>query len=701
MPRADMVIVFPYKVTAAVKWGDASQEEEMRGLRAPNEAERHKMEMWQSKRQGVMQALSDAGLILMPYYSRDRDEIFVKVGADEAHLRNAAEMKRHKLELKPQYLSAFAEYKNDFTGRRELGYSDRCMVSHLFKAHTEENEKYPKPDAIFRTADRFQLIDHIIRSSDHHCAGVDIGQLLHDGDVLHYYPLHENAKLRDMDRDWIRCFAWGTRIDKVRNYFGERIALYFLFMSHLNKWLIWPSLVGVILWLADIVNGTPDNYTLFPLTIGVGVWGIFFVHSWRRVAATYCLRWGTLNMTPALEPTRPEFRGVSRINPVTGRIDRYYPWSERIFQVLFSWAVLSVTIIMLLFCVGMLFALRHVMHKNGGRLWFQFINAIAVEILNIVFTKIAKWLTDRENHRAYSEYANHLLAKTVIFKFINCYSSLYYIAFFKEHGHLFGMEMDCAANGLFLKKHDCLNDLGSQLAMFMLTRLILQNFCELCYPYLVMWWRSFQEGRSFNTSLFTNPLTVMPDLSSAERQSKKEDFDLYEDMDEILILYGYTTLFVVAAPWVPALALISTSLECFLDQKKLVLLFRRPMPQSAANNEPWDTAFDIFGILAMMTNVAITVFTAETFSDWSHRSRLFLFVGVEHVLIICRILYSVLAPAMPHSVRLLHMQQQVVLHKHMDLGGEEDDTETRDSAMRTTIGNVPYIHDMDNDDYGF
>merc|ERR1719433_190639 len=131
-----------------------------------------------------------------------------------------------------------------------------------------------------------------------------------------------------------------------------------------------------------------------------------------------------------------------------------------------------------------------------------------------------------------------------------------------------------------------------------------------------MKYRSFMEGRQFQSSMFTNPLTIMPDLSSAERQSKKEDYDLYEDMDEVLILYGYTTLFVVACPWVPFIALICSILECFLDQKKLVLLYRRPFPVSAANNEPWDTAFDIFGILAMMTNVGVIVFSSNAYKDW-------------------------------------------------------------------------------------
>merc|ERR1740138_1222498 len=82
------------------------------------------------------------------------------------------------------------------------------------------------------------------------------------------------------------------------------------------------------------------------------------------------------------------------------------------------------------------------------------------------------------------------------------------------------------------------------------------------------------------------------------------------------MLYGYSTLFIVACPWVPMLTLISVILECFLDQKKLVLLYRRPMPQPAAHNEPWDTAFEVFGMIAMMTNLAVAVFASSAFEHW-------------------------------------------------------------------------------------
>jgi hypothetical protein len=491
--------------------------------------------------------------------------------------------------------------------------------------------------------------------------------------------------------------VWGTNIHKVRDYFGEKIAMYFLFMAHFVKWLVLPSISGTVLWAVGVVYGTPDNYAALLVCFGMSFWSIFFVHFWRRTASTHAAKWGTLGMNSILEPTRPGFSGTSRINPVTGRSDRYYPWSERIFEVIFSYTVLTFSIICLTFIIACLFLLRHVFHRHGGRIWFMVVNALVVEILNNRFTSIARWLTERENHRSQTEHSKHLLAKTIIFKFINCYISLYYIAFFKDHSYLFGMPMTCMYNER-LQQTDCLRDLGWQLAVFVIMRLTFQNAVELGTPYFVMWYRRVTEGRQFHTGLFTNPSTVMPDMSSAEKESKKEEYDLYADMDEILILYGYSTLFIVACPWIPMVTLISCVLECFLDQKKLVFLHRRPMPLPAANNEPWDTAFDVFGVLAMLTNGAVIIFSGHTFDKWTHSEKIILFLGIEFATIFLRMLVSVVLPATPRRVMLLQLQQREMVHRRLTLGGEEDDQGILASAMRTTAQPPPFVFDRDQED---
>lgn len=59
------------------------------------------------------------------------------------------------------------------------------------------------------------------------------------------------------------------------------------------------------------------------------------------------------------------------------------------------------------------------------------INLVVITILNFLYDYLAVFLTDLEYRRTQTEYDNSLSLKIYLFQFINYYSSLFYIAFFK------------------------------------------------------------------------------------------------------------------------------------------------------------------------------------------------------------------------------------------------------------------------------
>lgn len=59
------------------------------------------------------------------------------------------------------------------------------------------------------------------------------------------------------------------------------------------------------------------------------------------------------------------------------------------------------------------------------------LNLIIIMILTRIYQRLAKWMVNMENPRTQTEYEDSFTFKIFLFEFVNFYSSLIYIAFFK------------------------------------------------------------------------------------------------------------------------------------------------------------------------------------------------------------------------------------------------------------------------------
>jgi len=643
----DLCMVFKYKTSKSVKY------EEQQDLNKPQE------QMWKQRRDAILKSLQNCGLELYCYYNRDRDEVIVKIGASAAKLKETAARMKYKLQLKKQYLDAYAEYRRDFPGRPERQFRDRRVIAHIYKTYTEDD--FPDSDAIFKTLDKIYIIHHIITSKDKDCAGINIGNLLYQKELKGYFPLHENKSMAEIAswKEWIMMPE--EHANRVHDYFGDKIAFYFLFLSFYWKWLLPIAAVGLALEFLDLLVGTPDNLTAIPFCILISVWSTFLPYFWRRQEAKYAIGWGTLDLVETLEPCRPEHHGEPRINPVTAQVEPFYDWKDRIRHYALSWTVILFSGVALVFMILLLSIGRHNMKASttGGILTWQLFIAILVEVMNKWMNTLSFWLTTRENHRTEAEHETHMLCKVMIFKFIMSYFVLYYLAFFKSHQYLFGSEMECM-------RDDCFLDLRSQLAVFVVFRMTVSNLIEFLAPKAELWWRSLVHGQSIVALLRDHTLLELADMSAAEQQSKKTKHSLFNDFDEILISHGFSTLFAVTSPWVCAATLLSTILEINIDRKSLLENRQRPLPRRARNNEPWSTAFDIYGILAASTNMFLLIFASHEYESWTITEKLTLFIYLEHMMLLARMLLKLIFPLVPRNVELLQLKQDNIVHRCLE-----------------------------------
>ncbi|EDO27906.1 predicted protein, partial [Nematostella vectensis] len=191
--------------------------------------------------------------------------------------------------------------------------------------------------------------------------------------------------------------------------------------------------------------------------------------------------------------------------------------------------------------------------------------SVMIAVLNNIYHRIALWLTEWENHRLESSYNNHLIVKLVLFYFVNCFYSLFYIAFYLQ---------DIA----LLRTH---------LAALMITSQVIGQITESLVPYLMF--------RSRVTTLSKEGKKIVvksADLTdSIEKQGQQEHYtDTFGDYLELFLQFGYTFLFSSAYPMAAFWALLNNVIEIRTDAFKMCRIFQRPFSQPVSSIGAWQVS---------------------------------------------------------------------------------------------------------------
>ncbi|KAK3745062.1 hypothetical protein QZH41_014558, partial [Actinostola sp. cb2023] len=144
-----------------------------------------------------------------------------------------------------------------------------------------------------------------------------------------------------------------------------------------------------------------------------------------------------------IEEPRPNYWGPPRISPITGQQEQYYPPLKRKFKtycISYPLVLLSMkiaTVVMLVYFKLQLY-MEEKYAKSGGIIGSVMLlvpsifYAVMIAVLNYAYHLLATFLTEWENHRLESSFQNHLIVKLVLFYFVNCFYSLFYIAFYLQ-----------------------------------------------------------------------------------------------------------------------------------------------------------------------------------------------------------------------------------------------------------------------------
>lgn len=473
-----------------------------------------------------------------------------------------------------------------------------------------------------------------------------IPKCLTSGIVTQIFPLHDREKLKALEHKWYLSFNRKQPLDSIKDYFGETIALYFGFLSFYSVSLVPPVLLVVVFALSGAQEQTKNTvFAILNL-----IWGTVFLEAWKRRCAEISFKWGTLTsgMTSEQdEEPRPQYLGTKRLSPITGEMEHYYPsWKRNLKVYCVSYPI--VVLCMILATVTMLlnFKFLHAMearYSNAKGIVASVMlslpsvaYAVAIAVLNNLYHQLATFLTESENHRLQSSFNNHLIVKLVLFYFVNCFSSLFYIAFYLQDIEL-------------LQKY---------LAALMITSQLIGQVTESLIPYIMFRSRVTKVSKE-GKKIVMKTADLSDDI---ERQGTQEQYlGTFYDYLELFLQFGYTFLFSSAYPMAAFWALLNNVIEMRTDAFKMCRIYQRPFAETANSIGAWQVAFEALSVIAVITNCALIGLAARS-SEWLPEmttiNAVLMFVAIEHFLLGVKFVLALVIPDVPQWVQDEMARQQ-------------------------------------------
>ncbi|KAK3598896.1 hypothetical protein CHS0354_036204 [Potamilus streckersoni] len=467
--------------------------------------------------------------------------------------------------------------------------------------------------------------------------------------IKNLIPLHDQEQLKRLRVEWYYSFKSTQPIDKIRDYFGEKIAMYFAFLGFYTIALIPPAVIGILYFITSWESVYREAiFAVFNL-----VWTTIFLEYWKRYCSELAYRWGTLDhVSSQLEEPRANFYGVMGENLVTRKPEPVYPKYKQVLR--FYGVTVPIIALCLVVCFYIMlgyFILQdwadQCYAKEKG--WLNFINllmptviyAVVIGIVNTIYRKVAKQLNDWENHRLQSSYENHLTVKLILFNFVNCFISLFYVAFYMQN----------------------MTVLRSHLSTLLVTQQLVGQFRESLVPFFFHRRRAIKVDEAIKKVANVQKIEFFNgevDEAVQKQASIESTMDVYEgtmdDYLEMFLQFGYVFLFSSVFPLAALWALINNVMEIPSDAFKMCRVFQRPFSEPAANIGVWQVAFEIIGAIAVMTNCALIGMNPDVQkllpSNISAVNIVIIFVIIEHIILSIKAAVAFFIPDVPKWVEI-------------------------------------------------
>ncbi|KAF4552273.1 Calcium-activated chloride channel-like protein [Elsinoe fawcettii] len=452
------------------------------------------------------------------------------------------------------------------------------------------------------------------------------------------FALHDHA----YNKAWIK--RWSTKylldaqdIDEIRDRLGENIAFYFAFTQSYFQFLLVPAAIGGSTWF--LLGGFSPVYA-----IASTLWTIVFVEYWKHQEYDLAVKWGVKGVSK-IQTKRKEYKHEKEMtDPVTGETVRIFPATKRLqrqlLQLPFAIAAAAV--------LGSLIATAFAIEIFISEVYSGPLKSILVflptgilttglPVLTGIFTTMATRLTEFENYETDAAHETAMTQKIFILNFITSYLGIFLTAFvYVPFGSLIVPYLDIfsvtvsafADNDKQLqtpsssKFHINPDRLRKQVIYFTVTAQLVNLGMEVIVPYLKR--KGFMKYKEMQTSRAAKNGGSTPDpsendhpeeqvfLARVRQESELDTYNVTDDLREMVLQFGYLSLFSVVWPLTGISFLINDWVELRADAVKICIEMQRPTPSRRDTIGPWLDSLGFLSWIGAVTSSALVyMFSGE------------------------------------------------------------------------------------------
>ncbi|KAJ6444621.1 plasma membrane channel protein [Purpureocillium lavendulum] len=469
-------------------------------------------------------------------------------------------------------------------------------------------------------AERLRIVYQIITRPANE-GGAGVTESAKSGPSKHVaavFPLHDQAFNKAWIQKWSKKYTIDQAdIDEIRDKFGEDVAFYFAFLRSYFRWLIFPSAFGFACWL--LLGQFSYVYTL-----GIGLWSVVFLEYWKQKEVDLAVQWGVRGVS-AIQQHRPEFKwDFEAEDAVTGEPKRVYPQTKRLqtqlLQIPFALACVVALGGLVVICNSLEIFINEV-YDGPFKQYLGFLPTILLVVFTPTFSAVlmgaANVLTDKENYETTDSYHAALVQKQFVLNFMTSYMALFFTAFvYTPFGHVLlpvlefwrktAQVVTFSNKALPTQKfHINAQRITSQMFYFTVTAQIVNFATEVIVPYVTHKATAKAKELQGKKPPTQDAAEEVEFLKRVRDECELEVYDVTGDYREMVMQFGYLSLFSVAWPLAACCFLVNNWVELRSDALKIAISCRRPIPWRSDSIGPWLTAIGFLSWLGSVTSSAI------------------------------------------------------------------------------------------------